>query len=749
MSVKYQESANCMLEAKFAQQSGIGIIPIIMESGGWRPSGWLGLITAGSLWIRLSDESRLDDNIRQLYDQIQIVVGDAPDDIDEPSEDAGVASATEVKEELERLREDLDAKADTKVAVALLADPSQSATIPAGVPALPAKFQITEQIQELTRLVLSTSASDLHMPRVGFYGMGGIGKTVTGAAIVRNADVRRYFHAIIWLPLGQSPVIAKLQNLCHMQCTGMEMSPELSNLEQKQALQQAMKGKRLLLVLDDLWEMDHEQELNFADADVGSKVLISTRIKALLDGAHQVEVGLPSLSDSARMLLVAAGAEDSSCRPAGVSEIVDMCGQLPLALGIAGRLAASLDMVGTDDWSGMIGVLKEELRQSHSGGVEEVMIRASLRGLKGSESEQSNVKSLLLLFALVPEDTFCPLEVLLMMFNAVHTDAGATLMHIRKWLKILINRSLVLSTVDRPSVHDLGALTCQKPLLLLSDSNTCTNVLLLIVLDFAVAQYSDAELWDAHRRIVESFRANRPSDSHGRKQHDVSRSSSPLSSYVGAECVHHVRMAMKQDKLCVVKWLQDVPQDSLTLTAARCCGTKELSLMAWRAQDERDWWLAARYWSLVRQLVFEGGSSGPAQEPAFKSLHAISQMSGASDPEARDDLRFRNAQVIITAFDLPTVTSRMAELEEILQLKAATREPAVTAGLRQFFNAVIPKMHDWVGDSKVIADNQCELFLMLRNAMSEDPDPAEQKRSVWYPPSLFRIELADTSCCTP
>ena len=40
------------------------------------------------------------------------------------------------------------------------------------------------------------------MPRVGFWGMGGIGKTVTGAAIVRNEEVRVHFHAIIWLLWG-------------------------------------------------------------------------------------------------------------------------------------------------------------------------------------------------------------------------------------------------------------------------------------------------------------------------------------------------------------------------------------------------------------------------------------------------------------------------------------------------------------------------------------------------------------------
>ena len=106
------------------------------------------------------------------------------------------------------------------------------------------------------------------------------------------------------------------------------------------------------------------------------------------------------------MLLASAGEEYSSTREQadGVSEIVDLCGRLPLALGIAGRLAASLDLVGSSDWSGMIDVLREELRETHSGAAEAGMIRASLGALKGSAEEQANVRALLKLFALVPED---------------------------------------------------------------------------------------------------------------------------------------------------------------------------------------------------------------------------------------------------------------------------------------------------------------------------------------------------------
>ena len=77
----------------------------------------------------------------------------------------------------------------------------------------------------------------------------GIGKTVTGASIVRSEAVRAQFDVIIWLPLGQTPVVAKLQNLCHMQCTGKELSSELSSEEKKEQLQQAMAGKRILLCL--------------------------------------------------------------------------------------------------------------------------------------------------------------------------------------------------------------------------------------------------------------------------------------------------------------------------------------------------------------------------------------------------------------------------------------------------------------------------------------------------------------------
>ena len=82
---------------------------------------------------------------------------------------------------------------------------------------------------------------------------------------------------------------------------------------------------------------------------------------------------------------------------------------------------------------------------------------------------------------------------MLLIFKATNEGVAVSIMHIRKWLRILIDRSLVLGTIDRPSVHDL-------------------------VLDFAVAQFGAEDLCERHRCVVEAFRAARPSDVHGRRQ---------------------------------------------------------------------------------------------------------------------------------------------------------------------------------------------------------------------------------------
>ena len=66
-------------------------------------------------------------------------------------------------------------------------------------------------------------------------------------------------------------------------------------------------GKNLLLVLDDLWETEHEKLLNFIDDTTDSKVLVSSRVRGVLEGAEIIDVGLPTEDEAVQMLLSVAG----------------------------------------------------------------------------------------------------------------------------------------------------------------------------------------------------------------------------------------------------------------------------------------------------------------------------------------------------------------------------------------------------------------------------------------------------------
>ncbi|CAF1081703.1 unnamed protein product [Adineta steineri] len=58
MSPEYQESDNCKLELKYAQTRRKRILPcIVTKQKGWKPSDWLGLITAGLLYVNFKDDS--------------------------------------------------------------------------------------------------------------------------------------------------------------------------------------------------------------------------------------------------------------------------------------------------------------------------------------------------------------------------------------------------------------------------------------------------------------------------------------------------------------------------------------------------------------------------------------------------------------------------------------------------------------------------------------------------------------------
>jgi hypothetical protein len=90
MTQAYQDSTNCKLELKFAQQSGVPIVPVMMEDG-FSAKGWLGILTSGSIWTTLNtvvtgndpeDAAALEVGVKKLVDMIQKAVGIEPGESD-------------------------------------------------------------------------------------------------------------------------------------------------------------------------------------------------------------------------------------------------------------------------------------------------------------------------------------------------------------------------------------------------------------------------------------------------------------------------------------------------------------------------------------------------------------------------------------------------------------------------------------------------------------------------------------------
>ena len=148
-SPRYQSSENCKLELKFAKQSGVEIVPVMAEGKNWRPSNWLGLITAGALWTPLIKDADFEDNIAALAGQVKKSLPEVDDDHEETIEPIA-ETRDEMTEELERLKEALTVTTDEPTEKVDTTSETVCALVPSIVPELPPRYRATAEIRELT-----------------------------------------------------------------------------------------------------------------------------------------------------------------------------------------------------------------------------------------------------------------------------------------------------------------------------------------------------------------------------------------------------------------------------------------------------------------------------------------------------------------------------------------------------------------------------------------------------------------------
>jgi hypothetical protein len=321
-------------------------------------------------------------------------------------------------------------------------------------------------------------------------------------------------------------------------------------------------------------------------------------------------------------------------------------------------------MEEADDWSGVLSDIREEFEDSDSKtSVEEAVISTSLKAIR--DVAKGSAVALFRALALVPEDVRCPLDVLSMVYEASVEGKSKrpSILNCRRWLKLLIDRSLVLGTVDRFQLHD-------------------------IVRDFVLCQYTDDELAASHRRLVELLRTNRPVGISGDKEWDVA-TKSPTAKYIYENAQKHIALGINKDwvkdELMITSWLCDVPQDDLCKSTALALGHTQLATLLENVAESGDKWLLARLASVAASICHQGdGRSTTWRRTAMDALGELVEIT--EDKHARERLELETLVDLLSHYD-PADYSYLSRVARLAETEAAMANP-VTRACLLFFPAM-------------------------------------------------------------
>ena len=336
------------------------------------------------------------------------------------------------------------------------------APIPAEVPELPKSFRPRADLKQLKERIVSQAGSvtpfsgEKGTPNqrqrrhnaTTTVGMGGVGKTLAAAALCHDTEVGGSFECICWVSVGQDPDLLHLQNVLHRQLTKTYLPQTATDPTMAhEALLEAAAGKSVLCVLDDVWDANHAKHLSCIDADAGSSLVVTTRLRQLIPDAVELQCEVLSQEEALSLLLHEGGCEQLlEDPPPAALRAVELCGRLPLALGIAGGVIVEL----ADSWQeDLIPLLEEEFGE---GSIEERVVAASLRAVP--EAMRAGIEELFGLLAVFPEDTAVPVSAIDVIAPLLGSQGGKRQM--RRWLQQLLKANLMRGSVEHGvSVHDL------------------------------------------------------------------------------------------------------------------------------------------------------------------------------------------------------------------------------------------------------------------------------------------------------
>ncbi|MBW4448809.1 MAG: hypothetical protein KME38_18590 [Spirirestis rafaelensis WJT71-NPBG6] len=322
------------------------------------------------------------------------------------------------------------------------------------VPNLPPHFlPREEQLNPLKSNVLADTNQPVAITAksrsVGVQGMGGIGKTVLATALARDEEVRRAFpDGVIWITFGQTPQILTWQSYI-AKALGDNQAAFTEISLAKARLRELLTDKACLLILDDVWNLEHAGAFNVLEE--GCQMLITTRDAGIITGLYGKKYQLSLLNEEQALAFLANWANQAvETLPTTAQDVARECGYLPLALSMVG---AMMQGKPTNRWQNVLEKLRnadlEKISQQFPDYPYPNLFKAIQVSVEALEAEE---RERYLDFAVFAEDTPIPEAVLQTFWEPLGLDEFDTEDVIDK----LVSKSLALrDEKGNLSLHDL------------------------------------------------------------------------------------------------------------------------------------------------------------------------------------------------------------------------------------------------------------------------------------------------------
>ncbi|KAH7835386.1 hypothetical protein Vadar_025704 [Vaccinium darrowii] len=202
-------------------------------------------------------------------------------------------------------------------------------------------------------------------PRIGIWGMGGVGKTTVLKLLNNKPKIAEIFDYVIWVTISRSQSIRMIQEE-----VGQRLSVEITTAESvdrvARKLHQRLHGKKYLLLLDDVWETVDLVAVGFPNPtqDSGCKVVLTTRkLEVCRKMGTDTEVKVKVLQEEEAREMFYANVEDAVKLPdikPLAEKIVRECDGLPLALKVVSE-DFEIDKAELIEYLRAEGILSREL----------------------------------------------------------------------------------------------------------------------------------------------------------------------------------------------------------------------------------------------------------------------------------------------------------------------------------------------------------------------------------------------------